>query len=163
MPINFLQSADLPQNPDRRIARLFSYKRELLESARDSEEIRGIIFEQREAIAALFEEHGGEQHKPTVEIFRTLTTLDDLLKYIKPRSELEKIGERIREHERKSAERREVHERPGFYLLGDDIEGEHLSDVKVKSNQRTGKKLGNPIKVTWLQLFRFNNGGSKRS
>lgn len=146
MAIDILGASDLESiQGEKLVTMLFGYKKRLLEAARDNESERQIIFERRAEIADVFRQFGGERHQESARQFEGLGCPDDLLQFIPPKQE-QKENHRTGEG---------LFHRPGFYVFGESVDMKQIKSIRAKN--RTGLKVGNPIPLTLVELFRVRN------
>lgn len=146
MAVDILGAADLESvRPDKIVSMLFGYKRRLLEAARDNKFERQIIFARRAEIAGVFRQFGGERHQESAQQFEGLEQPNDLLGFAPPKKEQK---ENPKGHER-------LFHQPGFYIFGEGLTQEQIRSIR--SQNRTGLKVGNPISISLVELFRVRD------
>ena len=140
--IKIMSERDLDKIPEEKVGKVLAgYRDRLLKAARN-ERLRGIIFERRDEIAALLEARGEGAFTDEVTMFRGLEDPDALGWYTPMRTRPERDESEFE------------YRRPGFYVLGRErITWEQAGDIRA--NNRTPYKVGNPIQVSFADLFRL--------
>jgi len=132
-------------DPNRAPTALFGFKGRILQECKKGS-AREMVYGRRFWIAAIFRQFGGERLEEGARFFEGLQSPDELSRYVP-----EKGPADVKRAEQLKTKRGHT---SGYYTFGGDIIPDQIR--ALKDQNRSGLKVGDPKKITLLELFKID-------